>query len=445
MRHAPLMTDGTDGTPTSPAYPYGPPGADIELHDGPLMVNGRPGTGRIWLGTRGGLDHRWEALLDDQRSLALGDAVLAFDHSRLGPVTVDARVTSTAGRGVLLSPDLGPGGDLDEAVVHWVALPRLPESTRLATRQAVWAGRCELTGGGWDMTVDARRDHEQTADMASGTPDLAITHTGLLRRTDRSTFTPDQAQDALHGWQTVFSFALGRWVAPALATGSRAGRPSWELWAEWRQSDWYRPYAWWDTDDRAGLDEISRLLLAAWSDPARRDTARHVAHHVIEANEGRTTLEARIMLIGAALEYLSWDTHVLRGGRSKGKHRDRTAAENLRELLEAARISTGVPAGLDDLERLRADKDLSGAPETVAWLRNRLVHPTDANEPYRLQHLVLQAWQLLTENGELLLLHDLGYKGLRNPRHPLGRWAHDSSLVPWAAPPPLPGPAVPGP
>lgn len=429
------MTDAPGPTPTIPAYEYGPPGADIPLHDGPLGVGGRPGRGRIWLGTRGRLQHRWEAEPDDGGRMPLGDTVLAFDHTRLGSVSVTARVTSTAGRGVLLSPGLGPGGDMDETVVHWFALPRMPDSTRLASAAAVWAGRCALTGGGWDMTIDARPDHQQTLELAAGTPDLAVTHAGLLRRTDRGLFTAEEARDALAGWQAVLSFALGRWVAPALTAGSRGGRPVWELWAEWRQSEWTGPYAWWDTDDRAGLDEVARLFLAAWTDPARRDVARHVAHHVIEANESRTTLEARIMLVGAALEYLSWDIHVLRGGRSKGKHKDLSAAGNLRELLRAASVGVGVPPDLGDLEQFRVDEGVPDAPEAVARLRNRLVHPRDANEPYRLRRLVLQTWQLLAGHAELLLLHDLGYTGLYAPRHPVGR-AHAGVRVPWVPPSP---------
>ena len=238
----------------------------------------------------------------------------------------------------------------------------------------------------------------------------------------------------MYAWQTVLSFALGRWVAPALAAGTLGGQPAWELWADWRQSNWYRAYAWWDTDDRAGLDEISGLLLRAWADPARNGTARYVAHHVVEANEPRTTLEARVMLLGAALEFLSWDAYVLSGHRSRSEH-SQNAATNLRELLEAARIDTAVPSGLDDLERFRADEGVRGAPEAISRLRNRLVHPKDVDEPYRLRHLVLQVWQLLAEYAELLLLHDLGYAGLCNPRHPPGRWAHDSSPVPWADPP----------
>ncbi len=334
VREARPVEHAPDGTPTSPAYPFAAPGADIALHDGPLALDDRPGMARIWLGTRGGLDHRWELQPDDGRTVPLGDYVLSFDHARLGPVTVAGRATSTAGRGTVLSSGLGSCSRLDEAVVHWIALPALPGSTGLSTTNAAWSGRCTLTGGGWDMTIDARIDHHSVAEAAAGTPDLAVTHTGLLRRADRTPFTPEQAEDALYAWQIVLSFALGRWVAPTLAAGSRAGRPVWELWAEWRCSDWTHNYAWWDTHDRAGLDEISGLLLDAWTNAARRDTLRHVAHHIVEANERRTTLEARIMLVGAALEYISWDTHVLRGGRSGNIHSRRKASRTSANSLK---------------------------------------------------------------------------------------------------------------
>ena len=115
------------------------------------------------------------------------------------------------------------------------------------------------------------------------------------------------------------------------------------------------------------------------------------------------------MLVSAGLEYLSWVSHVVEGARSRDEQRARPAQANLRELLIEARIPQAVPAELDALERLRVERELPDAPAAIAWLRNRLVHPKDANEPYQLERLVLQSWQLLMQYAELLLLHDLDY------------------------------------
>ena len=72
----------------------------------------------------------------------------------------------------------------------------------------------------------------------------------------------------------------------------------------------------------------------------------------------------------------------------------------------------------------------SRRPDACWWTtRNRshrrLVHPKDAGEPYR-------AWRLVTEYGELLLLHRIGYKGKYLSRTDTGEWAN-SIPVPWEA------------
>jgi len=222
-------------------------------------------------------------------------------------------------------------------------------------------------------------------------------------------------------------------VAPALAVGWADGARVWELWSPWRCDTFRSIEAWWDTHQSDELAAFATQFLGAWTDPDRHDSTRHVAHHMIESNEPATTLEARIMLVGAALEYLSWVTHVLSGLRSASEHGKRSAAENLRELLSKAGITADVPAELPVVERLRVETLRQDGPEAVAWVRNRLVHPKDAKEPYELEHLVLQTWQLLMQYGELLLLRHVGYTGSFCRRFPPGRWAHDSSPVPWAA------------
>jgi len=343
------------------------------------------------------------------------------------------RVTSSAGRGIVLPTAVGGASALHEVVVHWVNVPSIYPAGALASDWGSWAGRWTGSGGGWSLVLDARHDHTAVLAEAEDTPFHVVTHTGVLRRTDGQAFAPKQAEDALFGWQTMLSFALGRWVAPALAVGSADGARVWELWSPWRCDTFRSSEAWWDTHQSDDLATFATQFLGAWTDPDRHDSTRHVAHHMIESNEPATTLEARIMLVGAALEYLSWVTHVLSGLRSAGEHGKRSAAENLRELLSEAGITADGPADLGVVERLRVEKLRQDGPEAVAWVRNRLVHPKDVKEPYELAHLVLQTWQLLMQYGELLLLRHVGYTGSFCGRFPPGRWAHDSAPVPWAA------------
>jgi hypothetical protein len=419
-------------TPIAPVYPLLEPGAPVPLFEGDLSLGGQSGRGRIWLATHGDVDHLWEFEAESGLPLDLEEAQLSFDHPELGQAVIPALVTSSAGRGTILATSLGdPRDELDEIIIHWINIPSIYPAKALGNDSHTWAGRWTGTGGGWSLTLDARPDHAAVTALAKGTPLYAVTHTGKVTRTDGSRFTAGEATDALHAWQVALSFALGRWVTPALAVGFTAGRRTWETWTSWRCDTYRGSEAWWNTHRADDLRSFATLFLDAWADPARRDRVRYVAHHVIEANEPSMTLEARVMLAGASLEYLSWVVHVLGGRRSATKHRSRSASENLRELLLAARIPVSVAPELDALEQLRAQESLADGPEAVSWVRNRLVHPKDAGEPYRLKHLVLQTWQLVMHYAELLALHDLGYTGSFCQRFPAGRWAHSSSPVPW--------------
>jgi hypothetical protein len=100
--------------------------------------------------------------------------------------------------------------------------------------------------------------------------------------------------------------------------------------------------------------------------------------------------------------------------------------------MTAASISTDIPAALPAIRQFATDEGWADGPEVVTRLRNRLVHPKDAREPYQIRHLVLQAWQLSMQYGELLLLHELGYRGQFGRRIPPREWAYDREPVPRA-------------
>jgi hypothetical protein len=414
----------------------GAPGAEIVLWEGDLTVGDKTSSGRLWTTMTGDVRFRWELDPAEWRSVPLGETRLTFEHPELGRIDVPARVTSTRGSGTVESTAVGGAAPLDELVVHWVNVPSIEPAEPLESRTASWSGRWSGCGGGWSFVLDAREDHAQATAAAKDTPFYVVTHTGTFRRTDGRSFTPAEAEEALAGLHVALSFALGRWVAPALATGFVSGRRVWELWSTWRCEAMLPVYAWWDTHTGDDLRAFVSQYMDAWVDSNRHDVVRHVAHHIIESNRSSMTLEARIMLADAALEYLSWVTFVIGGLRAAKEHKARRASDNLRELLDRAGIPVDIPPDLDALARMTLPSDRpQDGPEAVAWVRNRLVHPKDAREPYRLEHVVLQTWQLLMHYGELLLLHEIGYAGAYCSRFPLGRRANDSKPVPWAGGP----------
>jgi hypothetical protein len=422
----------TRARPIEPVYPLVGAGADIPLYEGPMTVGELHAAGRIWLQMTGDVEHRWCLDEKDHAALELGEATLSFAHPVYGRVELPVTVTSSRGRGEIVSATLGAAASLDRVLAHWVDVPAILPAEPLETPLASWAGRWTAVGGGWHLTLDARPDRAAVEAAAAGNPLHAVTHVASLRRDDGSRFGPAQAEDALEAWQLKLSFALGRWVPPMLAVGFANGARVSELWLALRSDEFHARYAWWDTHRGDDLRSFAQLFLDAWADPTGHDKVRYVAHHIIESNESAMTLEARIMLAGAGMEYLSWVKSVIEGSRDRLAHKKTNASVKLSELLDAAGISTDVPPELASVEKLSEAKEQLSGPEAIVWVRNRLVHPRDAGEPYRLTGLLVQAWQLLMQYSELLLLFEVGYTGSYCPRFPAGRWAHDSIPVAWA-------------
>ena len=419
-------------TPMNPIYPFNQPGSDIVIHDGTIEVMGvGRGLGRVVATMRGRLNINWE--VDLNHDLDLGPATIRVDRPVLGVKDVTASINHNAGRGCLDEASLGSGAQLARVVAHWLNLPWITPAAGLSSPQAVWCGRWAAEGGGWTLVLDSRQDIDSVVKAQAGTDDLAITYCGDLRRTDGAPFDVAAVSDALFGWQMAFSFALGRWVPPALPIGfDTQGNRAWEQWAPWRCDSTTGYRSWWDNQNGDDLREFMRLFLDRWCSPGHQALIRHVAHHLIAANQGATTTEARIMLVHAALDYFSWVKYVVSGVRSITQHKKLSADERLRQLLDVAKVPVDIPPDFPGLCELARNKSLADGPEAVTWVRNRLVHPKDAGEPYRIQQLVSDAWQLSMYYGELILLHELGYQGQFLPRFPARRFIRNRVPAPWS-------------
>ncbi|HEX5366266.1 MAG TPA: hypothetical protein VFW63_06335 [Acidimicrobiales bacterium] len=414
---------------------FGEPGEDIELYEGEALLGGDAvGRVRIWLPMTRGLQVKWRALDPPHGHLSLGRQTLTIEHPQLGTAELPADVNHSDGWGASPEANLGTADDLVRVVVHWLNLPIILPADVLANDAGAWAGRLEFDSCGWHFTMDSRPDHWEALQLANRSDEqYLMTHVGEMRRVDGSSFDTATAADALFGWQAALSFALGRWVAPAVPVGFDGhGRRIWEQWAPWR-CDTVRGYeSWWDTHTGDDLAEFVAAYLRAYLDGTQHDEVRMAAMHVITANHAGTTTEGKVMLAQAGLEYLAWVRLVLSGQMSRKEYREKDAAARLRLLLQEAQVDTTVPDALPGLRELACEHGFDG-PSATAWVRNRLVHPKDAGEPYRIEGLVWQTAQLLLEYGELLVLHGLGYKGRYMHRYPPHRWAHSSEYVPWAS------------
>ncbi|MGH3565221.1 MAG: hypothetical protein ACRDRH_04155 [Pseudonocardia sp.] len=403
-----------------PAHPLGDVNAPIVLHEG--QVDGyRDGSveGRFELSCARGLDLAW-SVNDDEgpwRRRGLEDLELVVtrpegcirlaahrqraDAGWFDPVMVGSSVT-----------------ELDRVVVTWFNLSQIrsPEVIRSLDGRSVFTGRWTAEIAGWAMIVDRRHDHAEVWRQAREDGGIVATHVMEIRRLDGDTFTPDDVEPFLDALHVGLSFALGRWVAPAVPVGfDRSGRRVWEQWGnrQCARGGGGVPRWWFDQH----VDDLADLLTCAAHMFAAPESAFSTRFLMSSAVQSAATgfVEQRIMTAAAAIEHLTWVrlrlTEVLSGSEYDGLR----AHGRLRRLLDDANIPTTIDAELlPAVHRFTAaeQEPVRDAPEAATRVRNKIVHPKSLPEGlYRHDGLVRETWFLTHQYLVLLTLHHIGFSG----------------------------------
>ncbi len=429
----------------APIYPYGRPAEPISLHEGSISVGGRFVEGRIEFRLAPRPEVTWA--VEPGHRVPEGQLELGIEHAA-GP----ARLVGQSNRrglncamGWVDVAEVGSAdAELDRVLVHWLNLPALASATGDLIELpdgTEFPGRWSAELGGWTATVDRRHDHREVWKLLRAEGAIAITHVMEIRRTNGGPFAPAEVEPVLDALHLGMSFALGRWVAPALPVGlDSEDRPVWEQWGA-RHCTAGAPgtLRWWFEQRDWELAELLRLLVDRFVDPDQQFSLRFLlSSAVLSAGDG--FVEQRIMTAFAAIEHLTWTRLVTIGRMSRTEYKDRLRAhERLSRALAEAAIMDGVdPAALPALheaaQRLPPDLPRTG-PAIAAHVRNMIVHPTDHEEKlYRRDDgLIEQAWCISQHYLVLLVLHHLAYTGSYRSMLKPGGWAGNVEPVPWTA------------
>ncbi|MFI2434541.1 hypothetical protein [Streptomyces sp. NPDC018693] len=434
------------GQPLAPIYPYNEPSQAVLLHGG--LIGGLGATdvpGRVELICSTGFNFEWKVGDGASPGFANRDEVDLILHRPMGDMIMPGVPRNTDGGWSNGASFGNPGASLNRLVVHWFNLPNWHGPMGLVARTAdgeqEWSGRWEHQTSGWKITLDVRPDYQRVWRDLHQTDVYVMTHVMEVRRTDGSLFTPDEVDPVLTAMHVGVSFALGRWAAPMLPVGEDSGgRVAWEQWGAShcdparRSSD-----GWWYDQDHKSLGDFLSLVIDAFADPDRLVTLRFQMMYAISAMRSRDFVEPRIIMGTAGLEHVMWERLVLNGILTKQQYKQRPAHELLRKVLLSAQIPVDInPQLLPAAAQYAADvkmnenKDIDGA-DVVTWVRNRLVHPQESQEPvYRLDGLTRDAWLLARHYLVLLILNSLGYNGNYRDLTRIRGWVGDVASVPWA-------------
>ncbi|PAK26235.1 hypothetical protein CJD44_11575 [Streptomyces sp. alain-838] len=297
---------------------------------------------------------------------------------------------------------------------------------------------------GWKIILDVRPDDHNAVFAGVRQADVYVmSHVMEIRRPNGNTFTAAEVTTVLSALHVGLSFALGRWVAPALPVGQNDHEQT--VWGQWGPMlcDPARRISsgWWYPEDQESMADLLACLLPAFRDPDKRQALRLQMLYAITAIADRGFVEQRIMSGAAGLEHLMWQELVLSGRLTEAEYTSRAwpAHEKLRTLLTDAGVDLGVREDrLPAAAAFAAGQQVSGArladgADVVTRVRNSLVHPKETQEPvYGVKRLVTETWLLTRHYLVLLVLRSIGYQGTYQDLSRTNRWAGESEPVPWA-------------
>ncbi|MGW7569098.1 hypothetical protein ACWGJV_22825 [Streptomyces tendae] len=434
-------------TPLSPVHPFNAPGEPITLYDG--LVAGPAGTEvsgvvQYDCSPKPGISWRlhtedYDPTSTDRTELSLLDLGFELPVSGTDAVSGWSKGTSYG----------DPDAALDRVVAHWFNLPRWHGNAHLAARAIdgmpllVAAGRSVYEADGWRITLDVRPDHKAVFSDVRQADVYVMTHVMEIRRLSGNTFTAAEVTPVLDALHVGLSFALGRWVAPALPVGQNdQGQTVWGQWGPMLCDPARRlSSGWWYLEDQASLADLLACLLPAFRDPEKGQALRLQMQYAITALADRGFVEQRIMSGAAGLEHVMWQELVLSGHLTEAEYASRAwpAHRKLRTVLADAGVDLAV--GLERLPAaaaFAAGQQVSGArlvdgADVVTRVRNRLVHPKETQEPvYGVKGLVTESWLLTRHYLALLVLHSIGYRGSYQDLSRTHRWVGETEPVPWA-------------
>ncbi|MGW4024670.1 hypothetical protein [Streptomyces sp. NPDC005009] len=427
-------------------YPFNAPGEPITLYDGPVAGPAgteAPGVVQYDCSPKPGIS--WRLHTEDYGLVSTGGTELS-----LLDLGIELPVSGTdAASGWSNGTSYGdPAAALHRVVAHWFNLPRWHGSAHLAARAAVGApllvpaGRSVYEADGWKITLDVRPDHKAVFSDVRQADVYVMTHVMEICRLNGTTFTAAEVTPVLDALHVGLSFALGRWVAPALPVGQNDQEQT--VWGQWgpmlcdparRTSS-----GWWYPEDQASLADLLACLLPAFRNPDKGQALRLQMQYAITAIADRGFVEQRIMIGAAGLEHVMWQELVLSGRLTETEFKSGRwpAHRKLRTVLTDTGVDLEVhedrlPAAAAFAARQQVDGDRSAdSADIVTRVRNRLVHPKETQEPvYSVKGLVTETWLLTRHYLALLVLRSIGYRGSYQDLSRTNRWVGETEPVPW--------------
>ena len=199
--------------------------------------------------------------------------------------------TAYLGPAEVYPPEIGDGSALVK-VTGFIPNGWDGHGTRVADpadRRGTSFGRATARGG-WVLDMDALDPGGDLPGKLRREGGYGITHPHAvsLSRADSSSFTADDATQALHAVRSALSLILGRPTDVVLPVGWSHDQAAWARWTAGQVDTFREPGTWLDASIAA--DQVSEVIgrfLDCWPDSLRSDTLRHAMSYYIQGAGAR--------------------------------------------------------------------------------------------------------------------------------------------------------------
>jgi hypothetical protein len=277
--------------------------------------------------------------------------------------------------------------------------------------------RTSFEMGNWTVVIEILPTFKERWKEAVDTHGYAVTHIGVMRRTDNELFAPKDATKALECLYWFLSFVNGARCSYIFPTGFRHGGILWREMTAVLAAPAEHNQSW--------LAELApgACLAAAggfhhcWQDATGRDWLLHAVSLYLASNRNVSGTDVCLATSQITLELLSWIALVEQNQIvSKDGFENLSAADKIRLLLFWCGVSPVLPSALNDLRAGFPTR--SGAvpdgPMATTEVRNAIIHPTKTLRAklHSFSDLAkYEAWQLNMLYIERAMLRLIGYFG----------------------------------
>jgi hypothetical protein len=384
------MSDGDDETPEVLPSHWGEISPSVVLWHGPATVS-FPGSAET-----GEAELRWEWLPEPSlRAYVATERVESPQHEPTGleldgvelhdqtPVAIRSSHGADVTR-VLEISDATVGDPTQPAMQMRFALVNMSGILGRRVRRgnsAAWLGRLELAVGDWHVRID-RPAGAPAGERGGPLGRFALTHAGLLTRTDGKPFVMRDAEKVMTGLWIWASLLRGGYSGPIWWQAEDAqGTIAWTHHPVWHLDPWLTDQALYPSatvhyenpEVEPALARCLERCCELLEDDDWHDVLLRAVNWYLAANNGRN--DSDIVLAQAGLELLAYAYAVLPDALPLDGFARLRAEHKMHMLFAALHIPLAIPPTLHILEIYAKGQSNANAAVMVARFRNALIHP----------------------------------------------------------------------